>query len=460
MGAAALQEPAAVSSSYVEAVGNAFVLQYYHVLHQSPEIVHRFYQEDSKMGRPVQDGAMGMTTTIEAIKEKIQSLDYGDFRAEIKTVDAQESFSGGVLVLVTGYLTGKDEVTRKFTQAFFLAPQVKGYFVLNDAFRYVEDVRSQEEVHVPENEIENPVTQDQGISSQETPVLVKHTAVEEETVEESGEAAVSSKALDVTSAEPVAEVVNETSEITPSSPDSISTTKEVQKKSYASIVKVPVALPNSAPATAKDATKTVVKQIKVVAAPVGTTDKQTLSKDGIENGNQQHEEGYSIYIKALPMNATPAQVEAEFKQFGPIKRGGVQVRSSKGFYFGFVEFEEASAVPKAIQASPIIMGGHEVFVQEKKSTNSRVNNQQRFPVGRGNGFKYEDDQGRGSNGGGRGYGRSPFNNYSANNVKGGDRGFYNRGGRNGYQKSDNGNERNPSGMLINKPTVPRISAIA
>lgn len=39
--------------------------------------------------------------------------------------------------------------------------------------------------------------------------------------------------------------------------------------------------------------------------------------------------GHSIYIKALPMNATPSQVEAEFKQFGPIKRGGVQVRSSK-----------------------------------------------------------------------------------------------------------------------------------
>uniref|UniRef100_A0A7N0U9X9 Uncharacterized protein n=1 Tax=Kalanchoe fedtschenkoi TaxID=63787 RepID=A0A7N0U9X9_KALFE len=454
MAAAAGQEPAAASHS-VEVVGNAFVLQYYHVLHQSPEIVHRFYQDGSKIGRPIEDGTMGITTTMEAIKEKILSLNYGEFRAEIKTVDAQESFGGGVLVLVTGYLTGKDEVTRNFTQAFFLAPQDKGYFVLNDAFRYVEDVKSQEEAHVPVSEIENPITPDQDTASQETPVLDNNTALEEEIVEESREAAFSSKSLDVTNEEPLAEVVHETREISQNSPDSKSPTKEVQKKSYASIVKVPAPLPSTVPATAKDVSKTVARQ--TIATPVAATDKPTLNKDVIENGNQQHEEGYSIYIKALPMNATPTQVEAEFKQFGPIKRGGVQVRSSKGFCFGFVEFEEATSVQKAIQASPVIIGGHEVFVQEKKST-SRVNNKQRFPVGRGYVFRNEDDRVRGSNGGGRGYGRGAYNNNSDYNARGNDRGFYNRGGRNGYQRSDN--DRNPPGVMTNKPAVPRILALA
>ncbi|KAF3963729.1 hypothetical protein CMV_011911 [Castanea mollissima] len=32
-----------------------------------------------------------------------------------------------------------DSLRHKFTQCFFLAPQDKGYFVLNDAFRYVDD---------------------------------------------------------------------------------------------------------------------------------------------------------------------------------------------------------------------------------------------------------------------------------------------------------------------------------
>lgn len=78
----------------------------------------------------------------QAINEKILSLNCGEFRAEIVTVDAQESLNGGVLVLVTGYLTGKDNLGRKFTQSFFLAPQEKGYFVLNDVFRYVEDTNT------------------------------------------------------------------------------------------------------------------------------------------------------------------------------------------------------------------------------------------------------------------------------------------------------------------------------
>lgn len=40
-------------------------------------------------------------------------------------------------------------------------------------------------------------------------------------------------------------------------------------------------------------------------------------------------EGYSIYIRNLPHNATPSQLEAEFKKFGSIKPGGVQVRNHK-----------------------------------------------------------------------------------------------------------------------------------
>lgn len=82
----------------------------------------------------------GYDVMTQAINDKIVSLNYGDFRAEIRSVDAQESFSGGVHVLVTGYLTGKDDTVRNFAQSFFLAPQDNGYYVLNDMFRYVDVV--------------------------------------------------------------------------------------------------------------------------------------------------------------------------------------------------------------------------------------------------------------------------------------------------------------------------------
>jgi hypothetical protein len=72
---------------------------------------------------------------LQAINDKIVSM--GIDRAEIKAVDAQESLCGGVTVLVMGHLTGRNSVSREFVQSFFLAPQEKGYFVLNDILRYV-----------------------------------------------------------------------------------------------------------------------------------------------------------------------------------------------------------------------------------------------------------------------------------------------------------------------------------
>lgn len=82
-------------------------------------------------------GGGGVGVVPQAINEKIMAMDMS--RAEIKTVDSQESLGGGVTVLVTGHLTVRDGVCREFSQSFFLAPQEKGYFVLNDMFRYVGD---------------------------------------------------------------------------------------------------------------------------------------------------------------------------------------------------------------------------------------------------------------------------------------------------------------------------------
>lgn len=40
-------------------------------------------------------------------------------------------------------------------------------------------------------------------------------------------------------------------------------------------------------------------------------------------------EGHSIYIRNLPLYTKSAELEAEFKRFGPIKLRGIQVRNSK-----------------------------------------------------------------------------------------------------------------------------------
>lgn len=48
-----------------QVVGNAFVEQYYHILHQSPGLVHRFYQDSSLLSRPDSNGAMTSVTTMQ-----------------------------------------------------------------------------------------------------------------------------------------------------------------------------------------------------------------------------------------------------------------------------------------------------------------------------------------------------------------------------------------------------------
>ncbi|XP_010246716.1 PREDICTED: ras GTPase-activating protein-binding protein 1-like isoform X2 [Nelumbo nucifera] len=464
----ASQQPAG-SCPTAQVVGNAFVHQYYHIMHQSPELVYRFYQDISKLGRPETDGSMSAVTTMQTINEKILSLDYSKYRAEIKTVDAQDSFNGGVLVLVTGYLTGKDNVRSNFTQSFFLAPQDKGYFVLNDMFRYMEEL----ELHdgnqgLPNDEVA-PLAPEQDLApaqehqSTEQPVPEEEVNVEEvyNHSDNEGDSVVEEEA-------PVSEVVDEI-QIEPQmvTESSSAVQEEVPKKSYASIVKVMKenAAPLSAPAPSpvRPGPANQERQMAPTQSPSPANETPVSNSNAAENGSHQEGEGdgHSIYIRNLPLNATPAQLEEEFKRFGPIKVNGVQVRSNKqqAFCFGFVEFEVASAVQSAIEASPIMIGGRQAFVEEKRASSSRVNNRGRFPVGRGTGFRNDGARGRGNYGGGRGYGRNDFNrNEFANRSNGGGRGGSSNRGDGGY-----GGRVNRAGLAVNeteKTVAPRVPATA
>ena len=72
------------------------------------------------------------------IHSLVMSLNYSG--VEIKTAHSLESWNGGVLVMVSGSVHIKDfNSQRKFVQTFFLAPQEKGFFVLNDIFHFVDD---------------------------------------------------------------------------------------------------------------------------------------------------------------------------------------------------------------------------------------------------------------------------------------------------------------------------------
>ncbi|KAE8696271.1 Nuclear transport factor 2 family protein with RNA binding domain isoform 1 [Hibiscus syriacus] len=292
-----------------QVVGNAFVEQYYHILYNSPELAHRFYHDSSVLSRPDSNGMMTSVTTMQSINEKILSLDYKNYKAEINTADAQKSYKEGVTVLVTGCLTGKDNLKRKFAQSFFLAPQDNGYFVLNDVFRYVEDGESLENqkvngvYDVPRVPSASEHEPSQGVDPSPTDAATALVEENQNVVEQ------------------VAEQVSEPSD----------KERQLVNEQEALSVKVPkgssgptrVYVPTNSSRVMPRETESQ-PLLSPARAPPEASAPSSIDFDATESNDIPEEvEGHSIYIKNLPFNVTPAQLDQEFKKFGPIKQGGI-----------------------------------------------------------------------------------------------------------------------------------------
>ncbi|XP_006338360.1 ras GTPase-activating protein-binding protein 2-like isoform X2 [Solanum tuberosum] len=413
----AMETTAIPSAPAAQVIGNAFVEQYYQIQHHSPELVYRFYLDSSVLSRPNSNGVMTSVTTMKNINDMICSLGYKNYKAEIKTADAQQSYKDGVIVLVTGCLTGKDNMRKQFTQTFFLAPQDKGYFVLNDVLRYAEQNEtdnSSEMVNGVKDVAPVPLTPDpvhvleppnhrQPSSHAEDIQIVEevvHGSLEnEKLVGDEREIMVGAESY--INAEPATSVSRE----------------DAPKKSYASIVSsqtkkgpTKIYVPSNSRMAPAKTEKQPVKSVAQAPGPESSIHTASGGNASESKDAQYRAEGHSIYIRNLPLNVTVAQLEVEFKRFGPIKQGGIQVRSNRqqGFCFGFVEFEDLNSMNSAIQASPVTIGGLQADVEIKRTTSRVGNGRGRFPPGRGAGYRNDNFRGRGNFSAGRGYGRNDF----------------------------------------------------
>ncbi|KAL1563168.1 nuclear transport factor 2-like isoform X1 [Salvia divinorum] len=433
-----------------QVIGNVFVEQYYHILHHSPELVYRFYQDASMLSRPDLNGDMKTVTTMKSINDEICNLDYKNNMAEIKTADAQSSFKEGVIVLVTGCLTGKDNLRRKFTQTFFLAPQDKGYYVLNDVLRYVEESKSDvvsEVATVADDTPSSSLTQDP------EPAQVVDPPKEENITHAEGTKTVKVKDNDLVIDERVtshprdivveAESCSNENHALAEEPITSASQEAAPKKSYASIVssKTKGSAKVYVPTTARVASTNTEQQSVIPAAEASVSEasenRATVNAPEID-GTRDEVEGHSIYIRNLPLDVTVGQLEAKFAKFGTIKQNGVQVRSKElqGFCFGFVEFQEFSSLQSAIKASPITIGDHQATVEIKRTTTRVGSVRGRFSSSRG-GFRNENFRGRGNFSGGRTYVRSDSIRGRGNFSSGwGGEGYYQQGrGRGGRRLS-------------------------
>ncbi|KAI7861902.1 hypothetical protein BDF14DRAFT_200339 [Spinellus fusiger] len=120
-------------------VGLLFVREYYTFLNKKPHRLHAFYNSDSYFLRGDEGETVQAYHGQEEIRKKIEELNFEGCKVLVTQVDTQMSVSHGIIIQVLGEMGNKDGISQKFSQTFFLATQHKGYYVLNDIFRFLKD---------------------------------------------------------------------------------------------------------------------------------------------------------------------------------------------------------------------------------------------------------------------------------------------------------------------------------
>lgn len=125
-------------------VAREFVRQYYTLLHQAPQYLHRFYSANSSFLHGGMEKAGQEQPAIcgqEQIHQRIMDLKFSNCRAKIFLVDSQASVGNGIVVQVSGELSNDNGPMRRFMQTFVLVEQEpRKYYVHNDIFRYQDEV--------------------------------------------------------------------------------------------------------------------------------------------------------------------------------------------------------------------------------------------------------------------------------------------------------------------------------
>ncbi|XP_008796383.1 nuclear transport factor 2 isoform X2 [Phoenix dactylifera] len=392
-------------------VGSFFVGQYYHILQQQPNLVYQFYNDASTVMR-VDGDRTETATTMMQIHSLIMSLNFTGI--EIKTAHSLNSWNGGVLLMVSGFVqTGAYNARREFVQTFFLAPQEKGYFVLNDIFHFLDE----EQLHqhpsaiLAHNNYENNSNMSSSvpeavsdyilggeIQSKEyvAPVQAGETDIVDNysIIDSQHQVGEPDDRVDDTPAEdPVISFSNAINIVQDPSPaPAVEHVGEPRKHTYASILRISKHQPSNSASHRASLGKPALVASEWLQAPQATpqesypsllTVPEKSSAEMVDEAITPEGEEKSVYVGNLPSSVSASDLENEFKNFGRLKPDGVAVRSRKdsGGHYAFVEFEDAAAVQNALKASPIQLNGRQIYVEERRP-NSGISRGRR---GRGRG---------------------------------------------------------------------------
>ncbi|XP_061690057.1 ras GTPase-activating protein-binding protein 1 isoform X2 [Syngnathoides biaculeatus] len=172
-------------------VGREFVRQYYTLLNQAPDYLHRFYGKNSSYvhggldtsGKPL-EAVYGQSD----IHKRVMALSFRDCHTKIRHVDAHATLNEGVVVQVMGELSNNMQPMRKFMQTFVLAPEgtvPNKFYVHNDVFRYQDEVFADSDSEPPEEsdeeaeELEERVASPDAIADESVPAFYQPASIPE-----------------------------------------------------------------------------------------------------------------------------------------------------------------------------------------------------------------------------------------------------------------------------------------
>ncbi|KAL0973723.1 hypothetical protein UPYG_G00210090 [Umbra pygmaea] len=415
-------------------VGREFVRQYYTLLNQAPDYLHRFYGKNSSFvhggldnnGKPV-EAVYGQSE----IHKKVLALNFRDCHTKIRHVDAHATVNEGVVVQVMGELSNDMQPMRKFMQTFVLAPEgtvANKFYVHNDVFRYQDEVfgdsdseppeESDEEVEEMEERVPSPeVAQEEAAAFYEqTPCTDPEGPEEEVSVTPEPEPEVEPEA-DVTDGKQEAyletvplqqqHITEEQGEKClvssplPSTVDPTPAPEDHRPFSWASVTSknlppsgaVPVSgIPPHVVKVPSIPARVEVKSEATAQRPQqrdqrprearpGPPPVTRAPRPGVREGEQgevtevrrvvRYPDAHQLFVGNVPHDVDKAELKEFFEQYGTV----LELRINSGGKlpnFGFVVFDDSEPVQKILSNRPIkFRGDVRLNVEEKKTRSAR-----------------------------------------------------------------------------------------
>uniref|UniRef100_A0A4W3GE20 Ras GTPase-activating protein-binding protein 2 n=1 Tax=Callorhinchus milii TaxID=7868 RepID=A0A4W3GE20_CALMI len=382
-------------------VGREFVRQYYTLLNQAPDFLHRFYGKNSSYvhgglnssGEPA-DAVYGQAD----IHKKVMSLQFRDCHTKIRHVDAHATLNDGVVVQVMGELSNNRQPMRRFMQTFVLAPEgsvANKFYVHNDIFRYQDEVFGDSDTEPPEGKQK----------MRECSHIIHLPHVSNGLEEPSEEHAAPSEAepeptVEEVKAEPVLEedVTDEPVLKSPSPPpaDPAPVVEDSRTFSWASVTSKNLPPSGVIPTTGipphvvkaptpqpRPETKPEIQNPPPRPRDQRIRERQGVPPRGPRPGRSENEPGeteprrtirypdsHQLFVGNLPHDIDESELKEFFSGYGNVMELRINTKSSGGKLpnFGFVVFDDPEPVQKILSSKPIKFRGElRLNVEEKKT---------------------------------------------------------------------------------------------